>query len=74
MRALTRDDNIYTTQKVSQKPVSYMAPGIHQINTMYWETLVLSMLKLDLLRTAVKIPYQERNLTVRNIIMLLLVV
>ena len=40
-----------TTQRVGPKPVSYIAPSIHQINSSSWEILVISRLKVDLLRT-----------------------
>ena len=51
-----------------------MAPDVHQMNSRSWETLVLNMLKADLLRTAGKIPYQEINLTGTKRIMILLIV
>ena len=35
-----------------------MAPGIHQTNAGSWDTLVISILKVDLLRTTGTIPYQ----------------
>ena len=67
--------DMQTTQRVSTNPpVSYMSMGIHQMNARSWKTLVLSMLKSDLLRTAGTIPYQEINLTESKIIMILLIV
>ena len=43
------EKDMYTTQIVIQKPVSYMVPEIHQMNARSWETLVISMLKSDLM-------------------------
>ena len=53
------------------KYVSYTAPGIHHMNVGSWENLVLSMLKVSLLRTMGSILYQEINLTGSKRIMLL---
>ena len=50
---------MYTTHRVSPKPVSYTAPVIHQNNSKSWETLAVSVLKADQLRTASTIPYQK---------------
>ena len=55
-------------------PISYMAPVINQMNARPWENLVISMLNVDLLRTAGMIPYQERNLAGSNRIMIFLTV
>ena len=52
--------------------VSYISPVIHQMNARSWGNLVLSTLKLGLLRTADTILQTERNLTSIKIIMLLL--
>ena len=51
-----------------------MDPGIHQINTRSWETLVLSKLKLGILTAVGKTPQIEINIPGSNIIMLLLTV
>ena len=54
--------------------VSYMAPGIHKTNARYWDTLVIIMLKLGLLRTTVTTQQTEINLTGRKITILLLTI
>ena len=43
-----------------------MAPVIYQMNARPWETLVLSMLRLNQLRTLGKIPHQEKNLEIER--------
>ena len=50
-----------------------MYPGIHQINTRYWETLVLITLKLGVLTTVGTKPKTEINIPGSNIIILLVI-
>ena len=53
--------------------VSSMAPDIHYMNERSWGGLVLSIMKSGLLSTASRTPQIGRNLTDRNIKMLLLI-
>ena len=48
-----------------------MAPGINQINTRSWETLVLITLRLGILTTVGTNPKKVINIPGSNIIMLL---
>ena len=50
-----------------------MSPGIHQINTRYWETLVLITLKLGVPTTVGTKPKTEINIPGSNIIILLVI-
>ena len=50
-----------------------MIPGILLINARYWETLMLSMINIILIRTVGIIAYQEINLTYSIKIFLLLI-
>ena len=60
---------------VSPNPhVSSMAPGIHQINTRSWDTLVLITLKLGILIAMGANPQTETNIPGSNKIMILLIV
>ena len=59
--------------KVGTNPhVSSMAPDIHNMNARSWETLVLGMLKVGILRNEDMTPQTKMNLIGSKIIMLFL--
>ena len=74
-RALSgTEKGMYINQMIYTNPhVSSMALVINQMNAKYWGTLVQSILKAGLLRTAGTIPKMERNLTDSKITPLFLI-
>ena len=56
---------MYTILRVSPNPhVSYLAPGIHQMNARSQDTLVLNTVEVGLLKTAGMLKKTEINSTV----------